>query len=123
MHGTSQDQSALVAATPSRLARLCRELLERVPPPVNLHGHALLEQVHVLEVLAPEVVHLGQCQEPGRLARQTRPHRLDVRQLDVERKRVCGNRCYGGTAVRAVSPVSGNYTVASNRADEMSMQY
>lgn len=69
----------------TRLAYLRPELLQRVPPPVNLHGHAFLEQVHVLEVLAPEVIHLGQRQEAGRLGRQTRLDRLDVRQLIFER--------------------------------------
>lgn len=65
----------------TRLAHLRGELLERIPPPVNLHGHAFLQQVHVLEVLAPEIVHLGEGQEAGRLARQTRPDHLNVRQL------------------------------------------
>lgn len=51
-----------------KAAHLYAELFEGVPSPEHLHGHAFLQQVHVLQVAAPKVVHLSQRQETGRLA-------------------------------------------------------
>lgn len=67
------------------------EQLEGVPSPVHLHGDALLEQVHVLDVAAPQLVHLRQRQEPRGLATQPRPDPLHLRHL-LAFARVPGSR-------------------------------
>lgn len=79
------------------VAYLYAKLLEGIPSPEHLHGNAFLQQVHVFKVAAPEVVHLCQRQEAGRLARQPRTNRVDIRQLR-EREGV-GDGGRGGRAL------------------------